>query len=226
MNYLFIKNEFNKNGYFIVKNLFKKKNLIKVKKKLKSIYSKSKYSNEESNLYYNPHEKTYMVKKIFSEKNLIKIIKSIFECKKIYGLQTAFFSNPKNSSGVFPHQDDYFMKSGFNNTINVWIPLLKINKKNGAMTFYLDSHKNKIDEKTNQLCSKGYERKTNLKKYSKFIAECELGDVILIHNHIFHKGGKNNTNRFREIITCSYIKEKKKFREGKKKNRKKFKLIN
>lgn len=226
MDNLNIKKKFKKNGYFIVKKLFQKKDLIKVKNKLSSFYNNSKFNNVESCLHYNPHEKNILVKKIFSNKNLVQLIKSILDCKTIYGLQTAYFSNPKGTSGVFPHQDDFFMKSGFNNTINVWIPLLNINKNNGPMTFYLKSHKNKINIKNNILCSNGNENQTNLKKFSKKKALCEIGDVVLIHNHIFHKGGKNLSYKKRDIITCSYIKDKINFNVGKKKNRKKFKLLN
>ena len=215
-----IKKEFNKNGFFIVKNLFEKKKLLKVKKNLNKNYNIKDY-----NIHYNPHEKNYLVKKILSHIYLTKIIKNIFECKTIYGLQSAYFCTSKNSSGVAPHQDDFFLKSGFNNTINIWIPLLNIKKKNGAMTFYLESHKNDVDKKTNLLCLDGYESKSKLKKNSKKIAECKLGDVVLIHNHMFHKGGKNTANKIREVLSCSYIKNKKKFRVGNKKNRKKFKLV-
>ena len=42
---------------------------------------------------------------------------------------------------------------------------------------------------------------------------------------MFHKGGKNTANKIREVLSCSYIKNKKKFRVGNKKNRKKFKLV-
>ena len=35
------------------------------------------------------------------------------------------------------------------------------------MTFYLESHKNDVDKKTNLLCLDGYESKSKLKKNSK-----------------------------------------------------------
>ena len=112
-------------------------------------------------------------------------------------MQSELFINPPHKSKRHPpHQDDFFLKTGKGNSLNFWIPLVNTNKKNGALIFYENSHKERIKKKLNNiLLNSKSANQTLLKKYKSKTINCRLGDVIIISNSIFHKSNNNMSKK-------------------------------
>ena len=66
--------------------------------------------------------------KIFRNDMIKFVLKNTLNYNKIFGLQSEFFFNPPGTTGYGQHQDDFFLKTGKNNSANLWIPLIKTSK--------------------------------------------------------------------------------------------------
>ncbi len=206
-----LKKNFYQNGYLHFKSFF-------LKKEIKEQYTKLKEIGNKSNLnrMINPHRKIKVILNLYKNKKIIKFVEYLLK-KEIKGLQSEFFINPKGTIGHPPHQDDYFLKTGPNNSLNAWIPLVRTNKKNGALKFYLKSHLDGLKTKLNNvsLNNKNYKKINLLKKYKTKIISCNIGDIIFISNQIFHGSGNNHSNKNRFVVAFGYIKKGSKYNKGK-----------
>tara|TARA_Y100000768_G_scaffold333825_1_gene274167 strand:+ start:37 stop:750 length:714 start_codon:yes stop_codon:yes gene_type:complete len=210
-------------GYLHIKNLLNKKKLIKVRKDCK-IFSKKK--NIKKYPVHDIHKYVTSAYSFIKNKKIKLVVKNLIKSKELHGIQSAFFSTSKNESGIPPHQDDFFIKAGLNNTMNIWVPLVDVSSKNGTLAIYLRSHKNGVNKKYNLIGLKNNNRRklNPLKKYSLKKLKCKIGDVVFICNQVFHEGGYNSISKKRYILSFTYLKDKKKFNPGKSANRKKFKI--
>ena len=216
-------NFYTSNGYLHVKNLLNKKKLIKVR-------NDCKFFCEKENLKKDPvldiHSKVSSAYSVLKDKNIKKIAQNLIKSKQLHGIQSAFFSTPKNNNGIPPHQDDFFLKAGLNNTMNIWVPLINVNSKNGTLAIFLKSHMAGVNKRLNLVgLNENYKSKfTSFKKYKIKKMNCKLGDVVFICNQVFHNGGYNSSNKKRYILSFTYLKNNKKFFPGKTAKRKKFKI--
>ena len=217
------KNFFISHGYLHIKNLLSKEKLIKVRRDCK-IFSKKK--NVKKYPLHDIHINVTSAFSVIKNKKIKLVVKNLIKSKELHGIQSAFFSTSKNDRGIPPHQDDFFLKAGLNNTMNIWVPLVDVSSKNGTLAMYLKSHKNGINKNLNLIGLKNNNiKKLNpLKKYRLKKLKCKIGDVVFICNHIFHEGGYNSTSKKRFILSFTYLKDKKKFNPGKSANRKRFKI--
>ena len=205
-------NIFKKKGYLHIKNFFSEIYLNKISneiKKNKKIY--------KSVRIINAHRTVSIVKKLFKNKQIIFTVKKLLKTSAVTGLQSELFINPPyKSKGHPPHQDDFFLKTGKGNSLNFWIPLVNTNKKNGALIFYENSHKEGIKKKLNNiLLNSKSANQALLKKYKSKTINCRLGDVIIISNSIFHKSNNNMSKKKRPAIAYGYMKKGSNYVRGK-----------
>ena len=210
-------------GYLHVKNLLSKKELIKVRRDC-IIFSKKK--NTKKYPLHDIHFDVNSAYSVIKNKKIRLVVKNLIKSRELHGIQSAFFSTSKNESGIPAHQDDFFLKAGFNNTMNIWVPLVDVSSKNGTLAMYLRSHKNGVNKELNLIGLKNNNRgkPNHLKKYRLKKLKCKVGDVVFICNQIFHEGGYNSISKKRYILSFTYLKNKKKFNPGKHANRKIFKV--
>lgn len=201
-----------KNGFLHIRKFFPQNFLKKIFDKIKN---NQKIFN--SIRVMNPHRNMSVVKKLFKNNEIVNVVKFLLKTRKIHGLQSELFINPPyKSKGHPPHQDDFFLKTGVGNSLNFWIPLVNVNKKNGALVFYKNSHMRGINEKLNSdLLNQKKSRSNVLKKYTTETISCKLGDVIIISNSIFHKSHNNLSKEKRVVIAYGYIKQGSSFVRGK-----------
>ena len=211
---------FNKNGFVHLKNLLNKDNLTKIKKE--SLIIKKK-KNIKGTKFLHIHKFSPLVKNLFKNIFLKNLLTYILNYKSINGLQSEIFFNPKGTVGYGYHQDDFFLGTGRNNSANLWIPLIKTNKKNGTLYFLNNSHVGKIDKKMNIInLSSNKDDNRFTANYKMTRCDCNLGDAILISNYVFHKSGKNLSNNSRNVLALGYIKQNSKYNAGKTAKRKPF----
>ena len=217
-----LKKKFLRDGYLHFKNFFNEELILKILLKLKK-ENEDIFENESRVI--NAHRKMKAILNLYKNKKIQKYASLFLNNKKIFGLQSELFINPPmKTKGHPPHQDDFFLKTGKGKSINVWIPFVNTTKKNGALMFYLKSHKGKIDENLNNLSLNQSKKINFFKKFKTKIVNCNIGDVIFIGNSIFHKSHDNQSNNFRYATAFGYIVQGAPFIKGKTARRRLIKL--
>jgi ectoine hydroxylase-related dioxygenase (phytanoyl-CoA dioxygenase family) len=217
LNSINLKKKFQADGYLHFKSFFGAKDITTNHSKIIKVCKKI-----PENRLINPHLKIQEISKLYKNKKLVNFVKILLE-KKINGLQSELFINPPGSKGHPPHQDDFFLKTGINNSLNAWIPLVKTNKINGTLRFF---KKNKFT-KINQTLNNKFLNNKNIslpKNFKKKAINCNIGDVVFISNSIFHCSSNNLSKKNRFVVAFGYIKKGSKFAVGKTAKRKITKL--
>ena len=214
---------YQRDGFLHIKKFFKKNEILNLLDKIKG---ENKDLIKKKIKVINPHLKIKEIRQLYKDKKLVDIAKHLLIAEKINGLQSEFFINhPKKSKGHPPHQDDYFLKTGRNNSINIWIPLVNVEKKNGALVFFKKSSNGKIYEKINHESLNDTSKKNKFfSRFKKKIITCKVGDIIVISNFIFHKSYDNKSQSKRFAIAFGYIRQGAPFEIGRTAKRKLTKL--
>ena len=176
--------EYNENGFFTIKNFFTKEQMDLVKKDLMNI-ADEKYSD-------------------MIDKKLNEIVKQIFGCD-YDAVQSQLRYKQPGSDGFPLHQDDFWTRAGFGNTLNVLVHVDDTNEENGCIYAYPKSHKPPF-----------YSEKVNL--------EAESGDITFLHNFILHGSDTNKSDKFRTNLLLMYVKKNVEYRVGESAKRKKINL--
>mgnify|MGYP003143781842 CR=1 FL=1 len=106
--------EYNENGFFTIKNFFTKEQMDLVKEDLMNI-ADEKYSD-----MIHPHKKSTETKKLIFDKKLNEIVSKIFGCD-YEAVQSQLRYKQPDSDGFPLHQDDFWTRAGFGNTLNVLV---------------------------------------------------------------------------------------------------------
>lgn len=227
-NYHYIKKCYSDNGFVIIKNFFKSKNINKIKKEiLKQI------KNKEYSFYYeniNNKKKLRRIERIseFSKKSKkLLISKNVFQMIKLLEKKEfTLFKDKLNfkypgGSGFLPHIDGHFFWRDKNNKKqNGWskystnftslvVPLESINLKNGCI--FLSNKKNtkKLGSNFLQITKKLIMNTPNIKKkhidkFKFFPIEMEIGDVCFFNWKCAHYSKINRSNKSRMIFYATY----------------------
>jgi len=181
---------------------FLKTNIKKFKKK-EVHFSKDKSINSLHNL-----KKWKWIGNIQQEKKIKKIVYSILGKKpKKFGAE--LFAKPAKTGMEVPiHQDNYYWCSKNGKGITLWISLRKSTKKNGAVFYFLGSHKmglleHKISYKPGS--SQVLKNMESLKFFKKITPNLNPGDCIVHSSLIVHGSNKNLSKTSRLGITLRYL---------------------
>jgi phytanoyl-CoA hydroxylase len=240
-----LKNNFNKNGFVIVKKLFNKTQIKNILTNIKEIKEKIIFKNKRHfhetkdnkiNTLHNIQKffpKNYTVQ-ISKNKKLIEIVNFLLNGKsKMRNIE--FFLKPKKTGMPAPfHQDNFYWNIIGAEGLNVWIACSKCSKKNGGVEYYKESHKlGVIKHKTSFMpgsSQKIPDKIIKKLKYKKITPDLKEGDCIFHHAEIIHgsKPNKSSNDRVGLVIGYKTIKSKynvkklKKHEEKLKKNLKKI----
>jgi 2-aminoethylphosphonate dioxygenase len=224
---------YKKNGWVVVKNFFKKKDIENIKNQ---ILNKISNTRKSKNFYYEKIDNykklrrierisdySAVSKKIIYSNRILKLIKDIK--KKEFDLfkDKLNFKYP-GGKGYLPHIDGHFFWKDKNNKIqNGWkkyaddfvsllIPLEKSDKKNGCL--YLAQKKNikNLGNSFNKITKKMSMGTPNIKlrdkkKFNYTAAELEKGDICLFDWKCAHFSKNNNSNKSRMIFYATYYKK-------------------
>ncbi len=217
---------FNEKGYLILENIFSSDECNEVVKLAESINSKDDYIP-----IMNLHKSSDKIIKYMSNPKVINYIEKVFEGNAL-GLQTEFFFMPPGTKGFSPHQDNTYVQADQYSFVSAWIALTDVNKENGGLIIWPESHKEKqLKTKNNEDIPSANQdpnaRKVESiipKKYSAHSPEISKGSVMLIHSWLVHASNTNNSQNNRNALLCTYIKEGADFRAGNYAKRKSFEL--
>ena len=217
---------FNENGYLILEKIFSIDECNEIVKQAETYNLKDNYIP-----IMNLHKFSNKILKHMSNPNIIKYIEKVFEGNAL-GLQTEFFFMPPGTKGFSPHQDNTYVQADQNSFVSAWVALTDVNNKNGGLIIWPESHKEK------QLKTKNNEDKPSInqdpnarkvesiipEKYIAYSPDISKGSVMLIHSWLVHASNTNYSQKNRNALLCTYIKEGADFRSGNYAKRKSFEL--
>tara|TARA_B100000787_G_scaffold169292_1_gene160085 strand:- start:900 stop:1655 length:756 start_codon:yes stop_codon:yes gene_type:complete len=216
-NYL---NEYNKNGFVVIKSIIDKNEIKKYEDELERL-SKiliKKYKPPYVNLTKDNKVNTaHNLNKIFPRSNFMKVGKikilnklliKIFDERPVLRNLEIFAKPGKTGMRTPYHQDNYYWNIKNKKAINVWISLDKVDKKNGGLLYLAGSHKfGLINHSLSNVPGSSQEiklSKLKLKKYKTISPKLNPGDCILHNCEVIHGSNKNITNRRRRAIVVSF----------------------
>tara|TARA_B100001029_G_C15023643_1_gene432189 strand:+ start:84 stop:884 length:801 start_codon:yes stop_codon:yes gene_type:complete len=236
---------YRKNGWVIVKNFFKKKDIKTVKAQILKKVLKSK---DNGHFYFEKIKNKKRLrrierisdfsktsKRIIYSKKILKLIKNIKKKKFDLFKDKLNFKYP-GGKGYLPHIDGHFFWRDKNNKmqngwkkysddfVNLVIPLEKSDIKNGCLYLAKSTNLNKVGKSFKNVTKKMITGTPNIKltdksKFEYAPAELEEGDICLFDWKCAHYSKNNNSNRSRMIFYATYYKK-----NGKKDVRKNYYL--
>jgi phytanoyl-CoA hydroxylase len=204
-------NDFQKNGFLVLKNFashelcdeITKKAKEHLEKKIAPIESEQEYLNFNDNkITIRRLRQVYDREDIFKEwmtyKKIRPILKQLLNDEIVLTLahhNSIMTKLPKESTRTYWHQDRRYWSFENDNLVSVWLSLGDEFLDNGLLEFIPGSHKmnfdsNRFDENSNFLD----ENNENIKLIkNKVSTPLKKGDVVLFHCKTLHHANKNNT---------------------------------
>ncbi len=216
MNIKNFKQQYDQNGFFIVKNAVKKKVVLKILKEINL--------SRNTEIYFDRKNKIRRIEKIYNKGLNLKKINNFFLSflnkifgKKFFIFKDKFNAKPPGGEGFYAHYDGVFkfrdknnkIKNGWYNYgkvfINVLLALDDSNKKNGTIelakydksSFSILLKNTKKDGTPNIL--KSVERSKKFKPI-----ELDKGDIVIFSNTCAHRSKKNKSNINRRSLYYTY----------------------
>ena len=217
---------FDKNGYLILSNVLSSYECDEI------VDLANRYNSKNDFIpIMNIHKSSEKILEYMSRSKIISYIENVFNGKAL-GLQTEFFFMPPGTKGFSPHQDNTYVQADQNNFVSAWIALTDVNSNNGGLIIWPESHKEKqlVTENNEDYPSANQDpnaRKMSSiipKKYSAFTPDIPKGSAMLIHSWLVHASNNNESQKNRNALLCTYIKEGADFRSGNYAKRKSFEL--
>lgn len=162
---LFNKQHLEEKGYIVLKNFFNKKYIETLRQKAEDVFKiQFKYFGYEGDFkenmirLFNEHESIFIncgkiiqtglleLYKLPLEEKLVNTIKDLgLEFPNLCTRPVLFFNHPKLAKEEVyyktpPHQDWSSMESSMDSVV-VWVPLVDVNKQNGSVIMYPETHK-------------------------------------------------------------------------------------
>jgi len=215
------KKQLEQKGFVILKNFFDKEYIQTLRQKAENIFKiqfkRFNYNGEfQENMIrlFNEHESIFIncgkiiqsglleLYKLPVEDKLINEIKNLgLEFPNLCTRPVLYFNHPKLAKEEVyyktpPHQDWSSMESSMDSVV-VWVPLVDVNKENGSLIIYPNTHKLGIlPFKTNG----GFAKVETVGEGIQ--TELEIGDIVIFSTLLIHESGDilNNTIRW----SCHY----------------------
>ena len=205
------KNSFIKNGYIILENIIKPKQLNKIDSSSKSLMQSFKKNSVWDISYYgrkfinNRCEKYSALNRFAKGKITKNIAQQLLGKEKVYLFNEQLVTKAPNSKSSFSwHQDSGYVGFKHEPYISIWLAIDDSLEKNGALSII----PTKINRNTKVL-KHNWSEKTkdlHLKINKKKTALCEVkkGSIVVFSSLTPHSSGNNLTNKTRRAYLCQY----------------------
>ena len=211
-----LKNKFDNDGYFVLKNFVKEEFISHLVDEISNSPNTVKYFDNLKNL--RRIEKLYNKGQYLRSMNekILNVLKNVFD-KDFLIFKDKFNAKPPGGEGFFAHYDGIFefinskneKKKGWYEYGDFFVSALvaidKCNKENGALEI-AKSHKGNFDqlyENTKKDGTPALSNEVESKTIFNFI-DLEVGDMIIFSNKCPHRSKKNDSQKIRRIIYYTY----------------------
>ncbi len=222
---------FEKNGFIILKNVFDKKYLDKIKSNCYKLFKqdyqtgllpdkiKWKKSDKKNNLprsLCNIWKSNRSVASLSLNNRIGKIASFLMNWDSVRLNQDSVIWVPPKCGNVSFHQDEPYQDWHLpGKIITAWIPLSKTYKKGATIEYATGSHKWKFSKRLNTFLGAN-DYMYHLKKYTKkkmniFSVEINKGDIVMHHGRVWHGSTINRTTKNRMSISIHLMSGKSKF---------------
>lgn len=220
-----IKKEYDKNGYFVLKNFFNKKKINKVNSDIINLVK----SDKDIDIYYDRKNRIRRVERLYDKtKDLNNINKKLIEFinkslgKKLEIFKDKFNAKPPGGEGFSAHFDGiFYFKNRFNKKkrgwyeyndyfLNVLVALDRCEKNNGTIEISpsINGNFNKLYKLTKKNYTPDIDSQYEKKLFFKKI-NLEPGDCVFFRNTCPHRSKKNKSKTNRRTLYYTYTKIKK-----------------
>jgi len=215
---------YQENGFLITEKIFTEAECSKAISESKS-FEKFKSNNFIPELM--PHRKNEYFLKMMRNVKLVNMINYLMKSDlELFGLQSTFFHGVPGTSGSSAHQDSLYVNpENHDDFISAWVALVDIDIDNmGNLVLYPKSHtlgslpvieKDTQNSKHQNDGLVKYESVLNNKrKFNEIKVTVSKGSVVIMHSNLVHKSLDNSSDRNRNSLLLTYIKNNCSFREG------------
>jgi len=217
-------NEFEKNGYTIIKNAFP----FELIKDIKNYADPFGFAPDFP-VVLNIHSKMQLFGQIMLNDSLMKFME-ILHKEAVSGLTSQYlFKRPNTKYGKqswVPHQDNAYPKAPHGHYTIVHLALDASNQNNGGLVFWKGSHVEPIlpyiykkswmeESDPDGIARPGWEIKDIPNQYQKINIELNPGDLCFMHGHLIHGSQSNDSSDLsREQYSMGYCVSGSPFLEG------------
>lgn len=225
---------FDEKGFIIIKNLIKKNDLNKIKKKINNIFNlkydtkihpdKIKWRNSDKNKKIirsqcNLWKSDLSIAKIAMSKKIGEVAAGLMQWNGTRLNQDSLIWVLPKTGGVSYHQDNPYQDWHTpGKIITAWAPLDDTSENGATLEYAVGSHKWGNGKRLKSFFSKNH-KKIFLSKFKrkKIIFEkiiLKKGDVAFHHGDIWHGSGKNNSNKQRISLSLHLMSKDSKFHKS------------
>lgn len=207
-------NEFNTNGFLIIRNFADKNLCDKILEKAKEhlvkkqapIESEQEYMklDNNDNVTVRRLRQVYDREPVFKEwmenKEIRPILKQVLQDTPILTLahhNSIMTKLPHDSTRTFWHQDRRYWNFENDNLVSIWLSLDDEFLENGLLEFIPKSHKMSFEKSSFDGASNFLDENDNNKKLieTRVHQNLKKGDIVLFHCKTLHHASKNHTDK-------------------------------
>ena len=213
-------NEFNENGFIILKNIFSKEFCQDLLLWLDKSFIEKKYDYycDEPSIYQNLITNDSPYHKVINNPDILKFLKIIFKNKEFKYNMIKVNNKIKNNGKDIEYHQEFFNQdilhknNKSNDYIQLFIPITDQNLSNGCLKIIPKSHKLGILEKEEFIDSNfNHKYRVSCKiinKYDRFDCQLNCGDVLIFDSLLIHGSASNKSNSNRLSIVSHVINSK------------------
>jgi phytanoyl-CoA hydroxylase len=216
------KQQFEREGYMIVKGLFSEDNLSEIDTTFEDISLQTVPGYFEPDLQadasdplkryprvMHPHRFNETAKKYMLHQPVMEVLADLYE-EEALAAQSMFYYKPPGSRGQALHQDNFYLQVEPGNCIAAWTAIDAADEQNGGLLVVPKT--NTLDLSCPDLADAKESFTTHYVKPPKdekaMPVIMERGDVLFFNGNLIHGSYRNKTkDRFRRAFICHYANE-------------------
>ena len=168
-----------------------------------------------------PHRINELYLKAMAKPSLAGIMEQLVGGKPA-GIQTEFFYCKPGTRGFSLHQDNFFVEAPLGQFASAWCALTDVTPENGGLIVYPGTHKEGLlpVRKLEMGAHAGQDPNANNEEcivppqYKPITPSVPKGAALFIHGHLVHGSNPNMSERWRQVLLCTYIRSGAAFRAG------------
>ena len=216
------KQQFDQEGYLVVKGLFSAHNLEEIEQTFEEISHQTIAGHFEPDLsadttdplkryprVMHPHRFNATAKKYMLHQPVLNVLADLYE-EEALAAQSMFYYKPPGSRGQALHQDNFYLKVESGNCIAAWTAIDQATEENGSLLIVPKTHEHEIscpdEADLNESFTAHYVKPP--KDSSIMPVIMDKGDVLFFNGNLIHGSYRNKTkDQFRRAFICHYANE-------------------